>query len=100
MPAIPPMAVKITDQRERKLAPHKLGIKPPIVEPIVMHKRIKDLGLIYLILFRSLVMTIFGLKNVGKFGRAIKACAQFAIGVISSARCNYCPARDWFSIRF
>jgi len=33
IPANPPTAVKIIDEKDSKPAPHKLGINPPMVEP-------------------------------------------------------------------
>lgn len=36
IPIIPPMAVKITDEKERKLAPQRLGTRPPTVEPTII----------------------------------------------------------------
>ena len=45
MPAIPPIAVRTTEEREKKPAPHKLGINPPIVEPTTMPIQMIDLEL-------------------------------------------------------
>ena len=39
MPAIPPIAVKIIEERERKLSPQMRGIQLPIVDPIIVVKR-------------------------------------------------------------
>ncbi len=43
MPAMPPTAVKTTDDNEKKPAPHKLGMNPPMVEPTNIPIQISDL---------------------------------------------------------
>jgi hypothetical protein len=46
MPIIPPIAVKNIEDTSNNPAPHKVGIKPPIVEPIAMKIQIVDFELI------------------------------------------------------
>ena len=43
---MPPTAVKITDQIEKKESPQSIGIAPPIVEPIKRKIQIRDFELI------------------------------------------------------
>jgi hypothetical protein len=38
MPKNPPMAVKITEEKESRLSPHKRGIKLPIVPPMIVRR--------------------------------------------------------------
>ena len=49
MPIIPPTAVKMTDQIDKKLSPHNAGIYPPIAEPIAIKNQIKDFEFIFFI---------------------------------------------------
>ncbi len=42
MPRIPPTAERITEENEKKSAPHNAGIYPPIVEPITIPIIITD----------------------------------------------------------
>ncbi len=42
MPIIPPIAVKIIDENENKLPPHKTGIKLPMVDPVIIPIQIID----------------------------------------------------------
>jgi hypothetical protein len=42
IPKIPPIAVKSTDQRDKKLSPQSIGIDPPMVEPIAKKIQIRD----------------------------------------------------------
>ncbi len=51
MPAIPPMAVKIIDEKENIPLPHREGTKLPIVEPTKNPIHIIDFVLI--VLFRT-----------------------------------------------
>ena len=46
MPSIPPTPVKMTDEKEKTLAPHNMGIEPPIAEPIAIKIQISDLFII------------------------------------------------------
>lgn len=49
MPAIPPTAVRIMDEKEMKLDPQSIGIDPPIVEPIIMKSQTIDFVLMLLL---------------------------------------------------
>jgi hypothetical protein len=46
IPANPPTAVRIIDEKENKSAPHKSGTYPPIVEPMNILIQIIDFELI------------------------------------------------------
>lgn len=37
-----PIELKIIEEKEKTLAPHKLGIRPPIVDPTIIPIQIKD----------------------------------------------------------
>jgi len=50
MPSIPPTAVKSTEDIDKKLSPHRVGIKLPIVEPIAIKIQIIDFVFINLYL--------------------------------------------------
>jgi hypothetical protein len=43
---MPPTAVSKTDQIEKKLSPHSVGINPPTVEPIAIKIQMRDFELI------------------------------------------------------
>lgn len=42
MPRRPPTAVRMTEEKERKLSPQRFGIYPPMVEPMTMHIQMSD----------------------------------------------------------
>ena len=42
MPAIPPIKLKIIEENEKTLAPHRVGTKLPIVDPTAMPKNTID----------------------------------------------------------
>ena len=42
IPATPPIKLKIIEENEKTLAPHKTGTKLPIVDPIVIPKNTID----------------------------------------------------------
>ncbi len=46
MPAMPPMAVSMTEVIEKKLSPQRVGMNPPIVDPTIMKRKIIDFELI------------------------------------------------------
>ena len=48
MPSMPPIAVKITDEIEKRLSPQRVGKKPPIEEPTNIPIQTKDLPFISL----------------------------------------------------
>lgn len=43
IPNIAPRELKIMEEKEKASAPHKVGIYPPSVEPIIVPIKIKDL---------------------------------------------------------
>jgi len=47
MPRIPPTAVKITEEKDRKPPPHKAGMHPPIVPPMNIKIQISDFEFIW-----------------------------------------------------
>jgi hypothetical protein len=49
IPIKPPITLNITDDNEKKLAPHSVGRKPPIVDPINNPIHIKDFEFIFLL---------------------------------------------------
>jgi hypothetical protein len=42
MPRIPPTAVRMMEEKDKKLAPQRVGKKPPIVEPINKKSQMRD----------------------------------------------------------
>jgi hypothetical protein len=50
IPSIPPTAVKNTEDMDKKPAPQRVGINPPMVEPINMKTQIRDFEFILTII--------------------------------------------------
>jgi len=61
MPAIPPIAVKITEEKEKTPAPQRDGKNPPTAEPI--NNPIQIRGFDFIILFQ-----VFPCLPAGRFG--------------------------------
>ncbi len=62
-PAIPPIKLPTIEVSEKKESPHKAGIYPPIVEPIIKPAVIKNLGDISLLIAGEI--DLWGLPQAG-----------------------------------
>jgi hypothetical protein len=49
MPIIPPIAVKMIDEKDSRVPPHKTGTKPPRLDPIIMPIQIIDFDSIFIL---------------------------------------------------